>query len=177
MRLPRSIPARRVVVPLCAVLLAAGGCADEVTPPAAVLLPPGAVDVVADAMVQGAHSAYYGPRERQRFVIDSDAGWAAYWSALTARHGASAPARPVVDFTTHQVVAVAMGARGTGGYVIEVARVADAPDARYVLVRETSPGDGCMVTMAETAPLHIVRVPRRTATVVFVEQAVTSHCR
>ena len=74
------------------------------------------------------------------------------------------------------VVVASMGGRATGGYSIEIVRVAETTDRLYVEVREVSPGRSCIVTMAGTAPVTAVRVPRRDLPVEFVERAETRDC-
>lgn len=93
---------------------------------------------------------------RRQVVRDADA-WRDVWA--TAHEGrAPVPPVPEVDFSTQSVVLAAMGQRPTGGYEVAIREVARTEEGLVVAVRETSPGEGCMVTQALTAPAVAVRI-------------------
>lgn len=65
---------------------------------------------------------------------------------------------PVIDFTTHAVLAVFAGQKPTAGYSIAVKEVKDA-QKRMVTVSLTNPGEGCMLAQALSAPYMLAVVP------------------
>lgn len=64
---------------------------------------------------------------------------------------------PVVDFDKHQVVALFLGVKNTGGYSISVDRVEEVGDKIVVYSHVENP-DGGMVTMAITNPFVIAEI-------------------
>jgi len=88
------------------------------------------------------------------------------------------PEVPFIDFGNEAVIVVSMGTRSTGGYSIDVERVSESESdgTLYVEVVEVSPGRGCAVTQAVSAPVHAVRVPLRDGDVQFIERASTRSC-
>lgn len=73
-----------------------------------------------------------------------------------------------VNFDKHRVVALFMGTRNTGGFSIGVSDVEVQGDTTYVMVKETGPEPGEMVTMALTNPYSIVKIEKN-KNVVFQE--------
>jgi hypothetical protein len=99
-----------------------------------------------------------GIDESRRAVIRSGAAWSALWAQLEAgREPTTAP--PSVDFSRDLVIVAAMGQRNSGGHAIQIREVADDAGRLIVKVVETSPGPGCLVTMALTEPVDVVRLP------------------
>jgi hypothetical protein len=113
--------------------------------------------------------------ERAQRVIRSEAEWEDFWDGLN-RQQSYAPV-PDVDFEREMLLIAAMGARPTGGYVIEIASAVERADAIEVRVVETSPGRLCGTTQAVTEPADIVRVTRSAKPVRWVEQERVSDCR
>ena len=103
----------------------------------------------------GAHSAQDTAKP---VVVRDTEGWKQLWRAMHGRR-APMPEVPEVDFRKHLVIGVFMGTRPTGGYSISITRIVQN-EKTVVTVREQSPGPGDMVTMALTAPYHVVVVPR-----------------
>ena len=64
---------------------------------------------------------------------------------------------PVVDFDKHQVVALFLGVKNTGGYSISVDRVEEI-DNKIVVYSHIENPDGGMVTMAITNPFVIAEI-------------------
>ena len=87
--------------------------------------------------------------------------------------GGKAEEMPKVDWDKEMVLAAFMGEKKTGGYRIEISKVAvDAPTnlaKMAVLVRKTAPGKGDMVTEALTYPTHLAVVPKMEAQVWFLD--------
>jgi hypothetical protein len=125
--------------------------------------------------VEEATTATSAITQRERLVITNGADWEAYWLRFT---GAVTPTPPTpsVDFTEFRIAAAAMGSRPTGGYAVDVTEVRGDDDRFYVVVLETEPGPGCVVTQATTAPAAAVRVPADERPVLFVEERVVNSC-
>jgi hypothetical protein len=105
---------------------------------------------------KGTHSGITRAGER---VIRSADGWQKLWKEHTANMEPPAPL-PAVDFTREMVIAVFMGEQRTGGYAIEVARVAPGPKALVVEVRRASPRPGGIGIQVLTQPFHFVAVKK-----------------
>ncbi len=118
---------------------------------------------------------YSGIKDARRLVIRDAAGWAALWDAVVGAR-TPRPQPPAVDFNREMVIVAAMGQRGTGGYAISIDEVRREDDGLAVVVRETSPGSGCFLTQAFTAPVTAVRLPASDAPVRFIERKETQDC-
>lgn len=156
----------------CAVLaLALGACSSSSpvgVPPGASLVPSSRVDTLADETDSGLE-------ERRRLVVRSDSAWADLWQRIYETREPR-PEVPDVDFDEHVVIAVAMGERRTGGFTIGIERVYRDDGELHVVVRETSPGSECGVTLALTQPVLAVRVPAVPGPVSFHERTSVSDC-
>jgi len=135
-------------------------------------VPPGAVALTTETVLLRSHST--GIADRRRLVITSAPAWEQFWVQAMANVSPQPPV-PAVDFGGNVVIVAAMGTRGSGGYAIDVEALYEANDKVYAVVLETSPGR-CMVTLALTAPVIAVQVPRPGADVVFVDRTVTYNC-
>ncbi len=118
---------------------------------------------------------YTGVPDRRRLLVSGAEAWSDLWAEATAIYQPP-PAVPQIDFGTEAVVIASMGTRPSGGYSIAIESVHEADGQIYVTVLETSPGRNCIVTAALTAPVHAVRIPRRNATVVFIERDERRDC-
>ena len=92
-------------------------------------------------------------------VVRSQADWAALWTRISARSG-EPHAPPPVDFSRDMLLAAGMGTRPTGGFAIEIDRVAEGDAELVAHVVRTSPGPRCGVTSALTQPVDVAAVPR-----------------
>lgn len=90
--------------------------------------------------------------------------------------GPEAPAVPVIDFSTHHVLAVFAGEKPTGGYDVGVQSVVDTETAREVFVVRVEPGESCMNTQALTSPYQFVAVPKSELPIVRTDMQVVSSC-
>lgn len=120
--------------------------------------------------------SYDGMATRQRLVVRDGATWAALWQQLASNHR-PIPAVPAVDFAGNVVIVAAMGTRSSGGYSIDIDDVRMGGGDARISVTERSPGDGCMVTMALTAPVAAVVVPRFLGQATFLERTEQRACR
>lgn len=128
--------------------------------------------VAVETLFQEQHTGF----EESRREVVTDAGrWREVWR--TAHQGREpAPPVPEVDFATHSVLLAAMGQRTTGGYEIAIPEVRGAQEGLVATVVAVSPGEGCMVTQALTAPATAVRVPAADDDVTFEERPETLDC-
>ena len=147
-----------------------GPGAEEGTPE-----PPASLRVPAEDVDTLAQSTASGLMESERRLIQSVEAWEEAWAQVSGLVQPT-PAVPEVNFSTHQVVLVAMGERPSGGHAIGVAAIEQRQDTLFVSVVETSPGPDCMTTAAMTQPVMAVSMPAVDAPVVFVDQRVTQSC-
>ncbi|MBE2228613.1 MAG: protease complex subunit PrcB family protein [Ignavibacteria bacterium] len=87
------------------------------------------------------------------------------------------PRFPVVDFTKNSVVAVFIGERPNGGYMVSIDSITEG--SRYVNVNvvETTPGPNCMTTQAITRPFAIVKIPKTDNKPVFKTKQIVKDCQ
>lgn len=95
-----------------------------------------------------------GVEESRRQVVTATGTWTETWAELHANVNPT-PEVPDIDFDTHRVIVVAMGAR---------------------LEREIEPGPDCLTTQAITRPAMAVAVPAADTPVVFEEERVVRLC-
>ena len=113
---------------------------------------------------KGANSAQNAP---QRVVVKDQKSWEKTWSGIKGSIQPK-PEVPKIDFDKNMVIAVFMGRKNTGGYAVEIAKI-EEKEKLVVTVKETSPRPDAMVTMALTAPYHVVVVPKTGKAVEFVD--------
>lgn len=97
---------------------------------------------------------YGGSLEEVNLTITDASAWSALWSRIH-----SEPA-PVVDFSSHQVIAVFLGQRESGGYAAVIRDV--SPNAAFIAVRyaETTPPPGRPPPEGNTSPYALKIIPR-----------------
>lgn len=117
-----------------------------------------------------------GIQQPHRAVIRSAAQWQSIEDEL--RRGRASPLPlPALDFGRSMVILAAMGAQSTGGHTITIEGVYRGGGRLWVVVREVTPGPGCMTTQVLTAPVDAVSVPLSDEPVSFVERKETRDCR
>lgn len=117
-----------------------------------------------------------GFEERLREHAATEARLDQLWARAWRMHNPP-PGRPAVDLERDAVVFVAMGGQASGGYTIRVDSAVVSAGALDVYVTERSPGRGCVVTMATTAPAEAVAVSGAAGlSVRFHERAVVHNC-
>ena len=126
----------------------------------------------ADTLVRLFSSRYDGPTMRVREVVRDSSRWQV-WSSGLRLHTDSA--LPPVDFSRYMVVVAGMGSVASTGFELFVDSVHTSGSKLLVYVRSVDPG-GCSVGGAETRPIDIVRVPRTTLRVRFLESTETNRC-
>lgn len=153
-------------------LAACDGQSTALTEQADVQIPEDAVSITVEPVVS---MQYSGVRDARRLVIRDAETWNAFWDEVTAIV-APQPEAPAVDFEQEMVIAVAMGERPTGGYMVSIPEVYEGQGTVYAVVEEVSPSSVCIVTQALTAPVAAVRLPRSHADVSFVVREETLDC-
>lgn len=116
-------------------------------------------------------AAHGGAPASQKVITDK--------AAYSAVFGGTPPATPAVDFAKEDVLAVAMGQQNTGGYAIEIKRIEFMTGGitggfAFVHYVETRPAPGSIVTMALTAPLHVVKLNKGPIRYVFVNDTAST---
>jgi len=100
-----------------------------------------------------------GVTDKKTVLIKTVVEWQELWSEVEKpREPKSSP--PDIDFLAGEmVVATFMGEQPSGGHSIEIMSLwVNHKNELEVYIREKRPSKGGMVTMAETQPLHIVKV-------------------
>lgn len=114
--------------------------------------------------------------ERRNEVLTDIEAFEAFWEELHANQSPR-PDLPDVDFATEMVVAVVLGLRSSGGYAVEVKKVAEKGGKIGVLVEETAPGPSCGTFAAMTSPYHLIKMKQASVTPLeFVDTKKTIVC-
>lgn len=127
----------------------------------------------ADTLVRIFHSAFEGPPEAVRQVVRDTVEWRRAWSET--RRAATDSAPPPVDFSKHMVVIAGMGVVPATGYELFVDSVTSLEWGTLIFVRSTST-TGCSEGAMTAEPVDIVRVPKTTLPVQFVESTEVHRC-
>ena len=164
--------ARLLIIPFAFGLL---GCSNP-TKSEVSEVPNDAVAIVGDDFrdaIEGMRH-FSGYDERARRVIRDRDTWIRVWLRVTT----TASSRPVpqVDFERQMIIFAAMGTKPSTGYQIEIEQLYRRGEDIYAVVRETSPGRGCVVGAAITAPVTAALVPRTSGRVHFVERTRQHRC-
>lgn len=112
-----------------------------------------------------------GPGLPVQAAIRSEAEWHAQWSASTdagnALHSYLVPEVPNIDFQTHTLLMVGLGAKPSGGYYVVIASATRFPDRIVVDAVGRAPGKNCLVAQAFTNPVALSAIPATTLPIVF----------
>jgi hypothetical protein len=141
----------------------------SVSPPVGpVLVPDAPFSVLAEGQDSGTIT------RRTNFRIQTEEDFIELWRMV---YGTGGPARPPVDFSKREVLAVFDGTHSTGGYDVAVTDIKDENGRRVIYLRRTSPGDTCNVTPAITSPFKIISVSKSTLPITREEEEVVTQCR
>ncbi|HET7462087.1 MAG TPA: protease complex subunit PrcB family protein [Longimicrobium sp.] len=77
---------------------------------------------------------------------------------------------PGIGFADETVLLAGLGTQPTAGYAVRFDSVAVRHDTLFAFVGRTVPRSGSVLTAASTSPVVVLRVPKHTGPVVFVEQ-------
>ena len=86
------------------------------------------------------------------------------------------PRIPVVDFNKNSVVAVFIGNRSNGGFMVAIDSITETKNLTVNLT-ETTPGSTCIVTDAITRPFTLVKIPKTEAMPVFKTKQIVKECQ
>jgi hypothetical protein len=154
---------------LAVALVALAGCLSESTRPGPSL-------EVTRITPSAPQPVYYSRlSDPTRLVIRDARTFAEFW-ARAFENPAGAPEVPQVNFADEVVIAAALGVRASGGFEIRVGEVIESRGEVAVEIISSSPGRGCVVSMALTQPLDIVKVSTRAAAYRFIERSVVHNC-
>lgn len=104
-------------------------------------------------------AGYCGVQEERQVLVQTTEDWEVLWKEVCSNQ-MPAPPVPAVDFSSQAVIACFMGARNTGGYVLDIQSLQTKGNTAYVSVKYTKPGPNCFVTEAITQPYQIVSLPK-----------------
>ena len=86
------------------------------------------------------------------------------------------PRIPVVDFNKNSVIAVFIGNRSNGGFMVSIDSITEGKNLT-VNITETTPGSNCMVTDAITRPFSLVKIPKTDSKPVFKTKQIVKDCQ
>lgn len=112
--------------------------------------------------------AYSAQPEAKRIVVKDEKAWEEVWQAMYG-NVRPMPVIEKVDFEANMVIAVFMGTRNSGGYGIRITGI-DEDGKITAKVKQHSPPPDAMLTMALTAPFHVVVVPKSDKPVEFADE-------
>jgi hypothetical protein len=127
----------------------------------------------ADTLVRLFHSQFEGPGIAVRQVVRDPIRWRRAW--IRARSASTDSAPPAVDFSRQMVIIAGMGSVPSTGFELFIDSVVPIETETLVFVRSTSSGS-CPAGGMEARPVDIVRVPRTTSPVQFMEETEVHRC-
>ena len=125
-------------------------------------------DIHFDVLVKNSNSEV---QDKNYFVIKNEQEYLELQSKFKELRNAQ------VNFSTDYIIAVFQGQKNTGGYGISINKIVDEGESMAVYVQESSPGGGCMVTMALTSPYSIVKIPKTDKKIIFKTKYNATKCR
>ena len=87
------------------------------------------------------------------------------------------PKTPFINFEKNTLVAVFIGARNSGGYMVNIDSINEGSKNLTVFVTETKPGKSCVVTDAITKPFVIVKIPKTDKKPVYKYNEIVNECQ
>lgn len=105
------------------------------------------------------------------YLINNQKEWDELWNKVSF----SEKKMPGIDFSKETVIAVSIKA-SSSGYDIEVSEVKNLENSYQVVVKEISPGQGCITLQVITSPFHIVKTNKIKGEVVFQEVKEIKDC-
>lgn len=126
-----------------------------------------------ESLARGFYASY--ELEEQQRIIRGEKGFESFWSDLNSSKN-PVPKIPIVDFNDHIVIVSIMGTQNSGGYVTEITDVGIVDNKLGIQIKNTRPGDGCVVTGALTNPFHMVKVVKTGLSVTYFKEEATNFC-
>lgn len=120
------------------------------------------IGVVSDGVVTIEQSQFgsYRFSEKSNEIINDSDSFESLWNDLHGNRN-PLPELPKVDFSKFTVIVSMMGIQNSGGFSIEITKVAEVDNMIGIKIEEIEPGEGCFTTAALTSPFHIVKIPKR----------------
>lgn len=124
---------------------------------------PSAQEIPFETIAQGVYSGY---TDKATMAINQEVVFSDLWAKMNSIY-TSAPPLPQIDFAKETALAVFMGQKSSGGYLIEIAKIAEENERVVVFVKEAKPPPSSVVTLALTQPYHIVKTGKITKSIEF----------
>ncbi len=87
------------------------------------------------------------------------------------------PRIPVIDFTKYSIIAVFIGPRSNGGFMVAIDSINEGSNSISDNVTETTPGKNCVTTEVITKPFTIVKIPKTDKKPVFKTKQIVKDCK
>lgn len=118
---------------------------------------------------------YSGLSDEEDKVVKNQDEWSVFWNKAHSNLQ-PVPNVPPIDFGDNMIIVTSMGSRSTGGYNTKIEKIIDEGDSIKVFIKETSPGEGCIVSQAFTSPYHLVKIPLLDKSVNFETEQLKTSC-
>jgi hypothetical protein len=120
--------------------------------------------------------------DERRMVIRDRETWFDVWKRINSPGPTRAPyptmlPLPEIEFSRDMLLVVTMGARPAARYAIIVDAVSERAKQIEIVVRNVSPGLGCIETQSLTQPVDIVQLQKREGSIVFRDLEVVTQCK
>lgn len=125
-----------------------------------------------EVILDGTYSAI---SEKRELKIDNDADYQKLMADVY-KNLDQMPRIPDVDFKKHNLIAVFIGTRNTGGFLVNIDSITETAKGLNVEVNETKPGKNCMTIDMLTAPFTIVKIPKSEKKPVFKYRETVKDC-
>jgi hypothetical protein len=76
--------------------------------------------------------------------------------------------QPKIDFSSQMVIGIFMGEKSSGGYSIEITKIASTPNSLEVYIQESEPEPMSLVASVLTQPYHIVQTAKTDKEVKYI---------
>jgi hypothetical protein len=125
--------------------------------------------------VDAFHEPVQGPYFPESRVIVDQEEWCQLWSIMRPTEACDTA---LVHFDREAAVVVALGARSTGGYDVNITCIQsdEESDAIHVIAVETVPGERCWTTQAFTFPIDVVKIDRPAGPATFEKSTLIYDC-
>lgn len=111
-------------------------------------------------------------KTKQERVITTSEEWADLWTEMFPTEMIAS----AIDFEEKMIIAVFQGEKNTGGYSIEITEIIEKDNSLKVYIKETVPGENCILTQALTSPYHIVELDKTDKEIKFMRTQSTTEC-
>lgn len=120
--------------------------------------------------------SYSGFQEQQNKILKTSDWLAKTWEQAHQHIVGDRPPVPKIDFSSKQVVLVALGMKNNGGFGIEVRNVEEMKNEIVVHINHLTNGPKCMTTQAIVFPFELISIPKSDKKVVFKTHEKVLNC-